>query len=222
MKKYYTILAIFLFFSFTIAKSQSGLYLRTQFWSGGSLDVSWLYFNQSKKIVRNPIYGVNPLQLDKEVAENKSNVGTYIISGNKMTIDWADGKKQTINIEFKNNDLSGFDGGVCSKAKPFTFKYFSNKTYSGTAIYGSVGRSLTFTFGSNGQFTNKRLGSISGSGNTSGAAASMSEETGIYQINGNTILFKYANGKEWRVIAQPYDLGNEEILINDQLFRQKM
>lgn len=50
----------------------------------------------------------------------------------------------------------------------------------------------------------------------------MSEETGVYQINGNTILFKYANGKEWRVIAQPYDLGNEEILINDQLFRQKL
>lgn len=58
-------------------------------------------FQSVKKIVRNPIYGVNPLQLDKEVAENKSNVGSYVISGNKMTIDWADGKKQTINIEFK-------------------------------------------------------------------------------------------------------------------------
>lgn len=221
MKKHFTILILFFCFSSICAESQSGLYLRTQFWSGGSLDVSWLYFNQLKKVVRNPIYGVNPLQLDKELVDKKANVGSYNLVGNKMNITWGDGKKQTINVEFQKNELSGFDGGVCSKAKPFTFKYFANKTYSGTAIYGSVGRSLTFTFGSNGQFTNKRVGSISGSGNTSGAVESTSEETGTYQINGNTILFKYANGKEWRVIAQPYDLGNEEILMNDQLFKKK-
>lgn len=199
---------------------QSGLYLRTQFW-GGSLDVSWLYFHEGNKVVRNPIYGVNPIQLDKESVDNKANVGTYRVMANKMSIAWADGKKQTINIEFQNGALSGFDGGICSKATPFTSKYFSDKTFSGTAVYGSVGRSLTFFFGKDGQFNNKRMGVVSGSGNISGAAASTSEEKGAYVVNGNTIVFKYANGKEWRVIAQPYDMGKGEILLNDQLFKPK-
>lgn len=200
--------------------AQSGLYLRTQ-WFGSQLNVSWLFFNPAKKIVRNPVYGVNPLQLDKELAENKSNVGSYTVSANKVNIEWADGKKQTVNIEYKNGEMSAFDGGICSKAKPFTFKYFSDKTYSGTAIYGSVGRTLTFFLSKNGQFNNQRFGSISGTGNVSGSASSSSEENGTYVINGNTIIFKYSSGKEWRVIAQPFDLGHEEILINDQLFKIK-
>lgn len=219
MKKFIIFLAFTFFISF-ISFAQSGLYLRTQFF-GSQLDVSWLFFTPAKKVVRNPLYGVNPLQFDKEMAENKSNVGSYTVSGNKMSIQWADGKKQTINIDFKNGEMTGFDGGICSRATPFNFKYFSDMTYSGTAIYESVGRSLTFFFNKNGKFTNQRFGSISGSGNVSGATSSSSEENGTYVINGNTIVFKYSNGKEWRVIAQPYDLGRQEILINDQLFKVK-
>ncbi|MBM3432627.1 MAG: lipocalin family protein [Bacteroidetes bacterium] len=117
--------------------------------------------------------------------------------------------------------MSGFDGGVCSKAKPFTIKFFPDQTFNGTAVYGSVGRSLTFFFGKTGQFTDQRLGSVSGSGNTTGAAASTSEKKGTYTISGNTIIIKYTDGEEWRVVGQPYILGNGEILLNDQLFRKK-
>jgi hypothetical protein len=217
-----SILLVFvLSLSVSATTAQSGLYLRTQ-WFGSQLNVSWLFFNQAKKIVvRNPIYGVNPLQLEKELADNKQNVATYTISGGKVNLEWSDGKKQVVNIEYKNGEMSAFDGGICSKAKPFTFKYFSDKTYSGTAIYGSVGRSLTFFFSKTGTFQNQRFGSISGSGNVSGSTSSSSEDNGTYVLNGNTIIFKYANGKEWRVIAQPFDLGQEEILINDQLFKLK-
>lgn len=89
------------------------------------------------------------------------------------------------------------------------------------AIFGSVARSVTFFFGKDGKFTGDRLGSISGAGNTSGAATASRKENGTYSIVGNTIIFKYADGSEWRVVAQPYDLGNGEIIINDQLFKKK-
>ena len=203
-------------------QAQSGLYMRTQFW-GSSLDVSWLFFvnGQDKKLVRNPLFGVNPLQLSKELQENKKNVANFSLSGNKMTLRWGDGTTQTVNVEFKDGKLSGFDGGVCSRASAFPFKFFPDLTYSGSAGYGSVGRSVTLFFGKDGKFRGDRLGFISGSGNTSGAVASQSTENGTYLINGNTIIFKYSDGKEWRVVAQPYDLGQNDIIINDQRFKQK-
>lgn len=197
--------------------AQTGLYMRTQFW-GSQLDVSWLFFTADKKLVRNPQFGVNPLQIAKEIAKAPGNVASYTVAGNKMTLKWSDGKTQTVNVDFKKGALEGFDGGVVSKASPFTFSSFPNLTYGGMANVGSVARSVTFYFGKDGKFTGDRLGSISGSGNTSGAAASSRKENGTYSISGNTIIFKYSDGTEWRVVAQPYDLGNEEIIINDQLF----
>lgn len=88
-----------------------------------------------------------------------------------------------------------------------------SKSYAST--YRSASREK------DGKFRGDRLGFISGAGNTSGAAASQSTENGTYLINGNTIIFKYSDGKEWRVIAQPYDLGQNDIIINDQRFKQK-
>ena len=194
--------------------------MRTQFW-GSQLDVSWLYFTADKKLIRSPKFGVNPVQIQKELTENKSNVATCSLIGNKMNLIWGDGKKQSVNVEFSSGKLSGFDGGVCTQASPFSFKYFQDKTYTGLASFGSVSRSVTFFLGKDGKFTTDRLGAVSGSGNTSGAAAATSKESGTYSIAGNTIIFKYASGAEWRVIAQPYDLGKQEIIINDQLFKLK-
>jgi hypothetical protein len=194
--------------------------LRTQFF-GGSLDVSWLYFTQDKKVIRNPKYGVNPIQLSKEILDNKNNVATYTIAGNKMTLNWGDGKSQTISVDFKNNVLTGFDGGICAKASSFSFTTFPDLTYTGLATAGSVARTINIFFGKDGKFKSLKTGSISGSGNTSGATASTNNEEGSYSIKGNTITFKYANGKEWIVVAQPYDLGRNDIIINDQLFKQK-
>jgi hypothetical protein len=55
----------------------------------------------------------------------------------------------------------------------------------------------------------------------SGAAASTANAAGTYSIKGNTITFKYNSGKEWIVVAQPYDLGYNDIIINDQRFKQQ-
>jgi hypothetical protein len=214
------IASLLLFVALTNAHGQSGLYMRTQMW-GSSLEISWLFFTADKKLVRNPLFGVNPIQYAKELGANPSNVASYSLAGNKMTIKWGDGKTQTVNVEFKGRELSAFDGGLCSKPAPFKSSYFPDLTYSGFASAGSVSRSVTLFLGKDGKFRDSRLGAISGSGNVSGAAASTASDAGTYSIKGNTITFKYKSGKEWIVVAQPYDLGYNDIIINDQRFKQQ-
>ena len=199
--------------------AQSGLFMRTQFW-GSQLEISWLFFTSDKKVVRNPKFGVNPVQIQRETSENGRNVATYSLSGNKMNLRWGDGRVQNVNVEFKNGVLSAFDGGLCSKPKPFPFRYFSDKTYSGLAVVGNVTRTVTLFLGRGGRFRSDRIGAVSGTGNLTGVAAVEGSESGTYSINGNTIVFKYTNGAEWRAVAQPYDLGREEIIVNDQLFKR--
>jgi hypothetical protein len=218
--KIVSILFISLFLSLATVQAQSGLYMRTQMW-GSSLDISWLFFAPGNKVVRNPKFGVNPIQLQKEVAENSANVASYTLTGTKMNLQWGNGIKQSINVEFSGRDLSAFDGGLCSKAVPFTFSYFSDLTYAGFASAGNVSRSVTLFLGKDGKFRDSRLGAVSGSGNVSGAAASTSSGAGTYSIKGNTITFKYNNGKEWIAVAQPYDLGYNDIILNDQRFKQQ-
>jgi hypothetical protein len=200
------------------ANSQTQLFMRTMMW-GSQLDISWLCIS-GDKIVSNPKYGANPLQIDRELKDNAKNVATFTRSGNKMNVKWGDGRVQTVNVEYKNGVLSAFDGGLCSVAKPFGFKAFPDRTYSGLASYGNVTRTVTLFLGKDGRFAEKRLGSVSGDGiTTSGAAASSSASSGTYSINGNTVVFKYADGREWRTIGQPYDLGKGEIILGDQLFK---
>jgi len=66
-----------------------------------------------------------------------------------------------------------------------------------------------------------KRGAITGSGNISGSASSQGTKTGKYTVTGNTIVFNYDDGTEWRTLAQPYDLGKDEIILNDKLFRKK-
>lgn len=219
MKKY-ILLFLGIMCWMAIVNAQSGLFMRTIFW-GSQLEISWLYFANGNKLVRNPKFGVNPLDIQKEMAENSKNVATYSLAGNKMNVKWGDGKAFSVNVEFKNGVLTGFDGGICTKATSFKFKYFDNKTYAGLATYGNVSRSIVLFLGKDGRFNTERVGAVSGSGNLTGVATSKANDGGTYSIIGNTLLFKYANGTEWRTLAQPYDLGKEEIIINDQLFKIK-
>jgi hypothetical protein len=199
-------------------KGQSGLFMRTQFW-GSQLEISWLYFTD-KKVIRNPMHGVNPIQLEKELATNSKNIADYTLAGNKMNLKWGDGRAHTVNVEFKNGVLSAFDGGLCGKTKPFPYKYFPDLTYSGLASYGNVTRSVTMFLGKDGKFSSNIIGAVSGSGNFTGVASSTNSKSGTYSINGNTINFRYDDGSEWRPIAQPYDMGKQEMIIGDQLFKK--
>lgn len=216
-----TIVTLLSFLFLQAAFAQEGLYLRTQFWGGGSLDISWLYFTKDGVICKNPVYGINPFNLQKETELNKANTGKFSVAANKMNISWASGKSQSIKAEFNGALLKGLDGGICTKAKPFIAKSLAGKTYSGYASAGSVSQSTVIEFKEDGTFVMNKRGAITGSGNISGSASSQGTQTGIYTVTGNTIVFKYSDGTEWRTLAQPYDLGKDEIILNDKLFRKK-
>ena len=110
------------------ANGQSQLFMRTMFW-GSTLEISWLCFS-GDKVVRNPTYGVNPLQLDREMKDNAKNVATFKRNGGKMNIKWGDGREQNANVEYKNGVLPAFEGGLCSLAKHFGLHTFQDRTIS--------------------------------------------------------------------------------------------
>lgn len=214
------IIALLFLVSSVSCNGQSGLFMRTSYW-GGQLNISWLYFTNDGRLVYDPKFGVNPIQIDKEIKENGMNVATFRINGNKMNVKWGDGRTQNVNVEFENGVLSAFDGGLCSKSKPFAFKYFADKTYSGNAGVGNVSRQETLFLGKDGKFRSDRLGAVSGDGNFTGVATSSANDEGTYSIVGNTIIFKYKSGTERRAITQPYDMGKEEIILNNQLYKKQ-
>ncbi len=214
------IIALLFLISSVSCNGQSGLFMRTSYWSG-QLNISWLYFTNDGRVIYNPMFGTNPIQIEKEIKENGKNVGTFRLNGNKMNVKWGDGRDQNINVEFQKGELSAFDGGLCSKAKPFAFKYFSDKTYSGNSGVGNVTRQETLFLGKDGKFRSDRIGAVSGDGNFTGVAAVNAKDGGTYSIVGNTIIFRHGDGTERRVVAQPYDMGKEEIILNNQLYKKQ-
>lgn len=200
--------------------SSGKLYMRTMtYWGGSSLEISWLYFADDETLVRNPKFGINPIDLKKEKAENANNVATYKKNGDKMDLVWGDGRTQSVNVEYKDGDLSAFDGGLCSPAKSYSISSFNNLRYSGLATAGPVSRSMVIDFREDGTFSMNSLGAIGGEGNVVGSAASENKRTGKYTIKGNSIDFLFDDGTVWNTLSQPYDLGKQDIIINDQLFK---
>lgn len=200
-------ICFFLFIGMGV-KAQSGLYLRLEYY-GNNLDIQWLYFTDSV-VVRNPKFGVSPLQLEKELAENRQNVGKISARSNtKMALKWGNGISQVVNIEIKNNDLSIFDRVACSKAIPFQESTIDNKAFSGLGNFNNLSKDISLFLGKDGKFIyEKKMGT-----------GDIQKEEGIYTITGNIIQFNYNNGKEWRAFVHTYDLVKQDIIIDQQIFK---
>lgn len=194
--------------------------MRTNYFSS-QLNISWLYFYDETTLIVNPVFGINPVDLNKEMQYNKKNIAKYKAVGNKMDLSWGDGRKMTINVEYTKGILSAFDGGGCLLAEPFQANALHNKVYFGLASAGPVTRTATIRFASNGTFEMNKLGAVAGEGNFVGVATAGNDKKGTYTIKGNTIHFKFSDGTSWIALAQPFDMGKDEIIINDQLFKKQ-
>jgi hypothetical protein len=196
------------------------LYMRTMSWAGGVLEISW-YHVVEDRIVVNPVGGVDPVDLDLEVERNGRNVATYQSAGEgELSIEWGDGRKQNVRVETRDGNISAFDGGLMMVAKPFTGAEFEDLTYTGLASVAQVTRTVTLRFGKDGRFRMQRLGAVTGGPGTSGVGADEQGDEGTYDWRGNTLHFRFKDGREWITVGQPYDLGNGEIIIGDQLFKK--
>lgn len=196
------------------------LYMRTMSWAGGSLDISW-YYVTNDKIVVNPVGGANPVDMAMESERNGKNIATYRpVDDGTLEVSWGDGRNQRLRVEYKDGGISALDGGLMSLAKPFKESTFDDLTYSGLASVAQVTRSVTVFFGKDGRFRMQRVGAVTGGPGTSGVGADERSDEGAYDIKGNTIHFRFNDGTEWYAVGQPYDLGNGEIIIGDQLFKK--
>ena len=207
--------------AFASCEQESKLYLRTVAWSLGGLEISWLYVDEGRKlIVKNPQFGVNLLNEEKERAENPRFIGNYEVDGNMMRVKWADGKEDQRGVEFKDGEISAWDGGLCVKAKPFTDSHIDDLNYEGNIGFGNVSNNTTIRFGKDGKFSMRSMGAVLGTSELQGAVSETPEQTGTYSIEGNTLTFQFDDGKEWITTAQPFDMGNREIIIGTRLFKK--
>jgi len=196
------------------------LYMRTMSWAGGTLDISW-YYVTSDKVVVNPVGGADPVDMAVETARNARNVASYKdLRDGRWEVTWGDGRTQTVRVEMKGGDVSAFDGGLMSPAKPFPDSRFEDLTYGGLASTSQVTRYVKIKFGKDGQFRMYRLGAVTGGPGTVGVGSDEQTGAGQYSIKGNTVHFRYDDGTEWITVGQPYDLGNGEMILGDQLFKK--
>ncbi len=200
------------------------LYMRTQFWTGGQLDVTWLYLTGDGVIVRNPVHGADPIDLTKEEQDNRSQTGRYVRDGDRMTITWDDGRVQDVAVKFENGTMTDFDGGISARATPFPADNFGDVSYAGRAAYDNVSNNLTIKFTKDGTFESFAIGAIDekkeDDGKTSGSALSAGSGGGRYSVRGNTVTFDYTDGKHVVMLGQPYDMGDGEIILNSALYKK--
>lgn len=190
------------------SNAQNGLYLKIQHW-GTNLDIEWLYL-QDSFLVRNPKYGITPLQFDKEWGNNKENAAKIISSSDtKMALVWGNTINEVINLQIKNKELIQFKGVECVKAKPIHNNQFNDKLYSGLVPFNNLSKDIQLFLGKDGKFslTSK---SIQG--------ASQKVE-GSYTVNGNIISFTSKEGKNWQQLIHSFESNTDDLILDQQLFK---
>lgn len=195
-------------FSAAYAAEPNGLYLMTRYIMGSSLEVAGWYFKNGH-VSNHPVGNIQQFDFGKAAAEAPNNTGTYTISGNKLTIKWANGKQETADME---PDASGFcwQMGIFCPVKPFPANQKLEGKYTGgaSAGYGKAVNATTITFSGNGQYSLGQVGSVHSdtSNGTQLRAGSVGEESGTYQLSGTTLTLK-GSGKTRQILTFPYDDG---------------
>ena len=193
-------------------KSTGNLYMRTAM-SGSSLNISWIYLGNDGVIVKNPVAGANPIDLAKEKAKNAANTGTYTLQGDKLHIKWSNGKTAQWRVEKAGNKLKGMDGGIVTQPAAMPAGYKLEGNYASSAVAPNVSNSSTFTFKKDGTFQLKSSGTV-----TTSEVASMasSQNSSTYNIAGNTLTLKMADGTVEKSLINILDFAGDKYLIINQ------
>ena len=163
--------------------------------------------------MRNPVAGANPIDLAKEKTKNASNTGTYTTQGDKLNISWSNGKKANWRVEKDGARLKGMDGGVVTQPKAMPAGYKLEGNYAGSAVAPNVSASSTFTFKKDGTFQLKKTGTVT---TEDGGSIASSQNSGTYNITGNTLTLKFADGKVEKALINILDFAGDKYLIINQ------
>ena len=177
--------------------------------------IYWLYLGDDGTFVKDPKFGVDPINYNLEKINNSANVGTYIKTNNSISVKYLNGKSEKWNIEYLNGKLNTIDGLFTSiqNALPTDFKL--NGSFSGGLYTENVANVQTYNFKNDGTVTMQGLGAIRNNV-TNGTAKSI--VSGSYTITGNT-LHIHLNCKPDMVAVIGVLPGNKPSIINDQIFK---
>jgi hypothetical protein len=186
------------------------LYLRHIRWLTGGSSLNWYFLADNGTIVLDPKHGANPVNLAEERVDNMSNMGAYVLSNNLLKVKWLNGTTNEVLVEYKNGEIISIDAfSIVVRQTGFPANYKLNGTYSGVLGVGNVAQARTFTFSTNGTFTNKNTGFV-----TTGDGNAMAEKnnSGNYSIIGNTLVLNYADGK---IEKAPIAIWSDRLVINN-------
>lgn len=171
--------------------------VETFYWSGRlSLNNQGWFFTKDGRFSRAPTGGFD-FKTFTAAEQAKKTDGVYWITGDKITLQWADGSKAS-EYEFarKGDEIVlGGLGGV--PVKGFKRGWRLDGEYEGGASFGggAVANSNTLVFRKDGTFARSSIGSIRSSGEgTTVSAGSQSESAGAYEFDGYTLTLTYTDG----------------------------
>lgn len=205
------------------SKSNSDLYLRTFMWTGmygSSLDISWICLDENGNIVKNPKYGVNPVDWAKEKQDNPKYTGTYKILGDTaLSITWQNGKTDTWSLEEKDGEYSAIDGGITTKQEGMPEGYRIEGQYASSVVLPNVASTSTLVFKKDGTFTSSNYGTVT---TTDVTGESEKKNAGTYDISGNTLTMKFPDGKVEKSVITIWDMdGEKNLVINSKYYPQE-
>lgn len=203
-------IAMMTFGGIAFAATPDGLYLMTRFNSfSNSLEIKGWYFKNGQATYQ-PYGNLANYDFKAAAAKCPHAVGSYSISGNSMTINWANGKKSTGKYETKDNGCFNFDLGIFCPAKPFTSSTIDGTFTGGASVGGgAVANGTTITFSPNGTYKLNTAGSVSTTGREVGAfAGSVGSESGTYKLSGTTLTLN-GGGRTRQIVSFPYDDGTK-------------
>jgi len=188
--------------------------------NGSTTDISWIYLGADSVIIKDPKYGVDPVDLVAEKAHNAGKTGKYSISGNKMLISWQNGKTAEWNLEYKDGQLTAIDGGSVIKQTPLPANYRITGQYSAGSILPNISSSSTIVFSKDGSFSQSNYGGVS---TTAGSVVSQDISEGNYTITGNTIRLNYTSGNKAVSMISIWTKpnGKTHLIINNSSFPQE-
>ncbi|HSH93791.1 MAG TPA: hypothetical protein VK968_06570 [Roseimicrobium sp.] len=176
-----------------------GAWLRVEtfYWNGSmSLNNQGWFFTKDGRFSKAPKGGFDFKAFSAAEQANKTD-GVYWITGDKITLKWANGSKPTEYTFARKGDeiVLGGLGGV--PVKGFKRGWRLDGEYEGGASFGggAVANSNTLVFRKDGTFARSSIGSIRSTGEgTTVSAGSQSEAAGAYEFDGYTLTLTYADG----------------------------
>jgi hypothetical protein len=204
------------------AAAAGTLYLQVRTTGSGTDMEHWLLLPGNRVYQGVPLGGLEYFDIDAARAAEPRQCGTYTLGGGKMHIRWGGGRPpETLDYATEAGGDLRLDGLFAKRCGRFPADHRLGGEYTGGAAVGGgtgsfVAGSRTIRFRPDGTFTSSAIGGVAFSGRGyNDSAASRGRSSGAYQISGNTMILRHADGTVTRHTVYPY--GNDRISVDGQM-----